>query len=79
MLKPFAAAVALVLLATPAFAGQCPKDMKKVDAALGKTMVTGDNLAKAKSLRAKGEKLHKSGKHSESIAALAAAMKALGM
>ena len=79
MLKPFAAAVALVLLATPAFAGQCPKDMKKVDAALDKNMVSGANLAKAISLRYKGEKLHKSGKHSESVAALAAAMKALGM
>ena len=79
MLKPFAAAVALALLATPAFAGQCPKDMKKVDAALDKTAVTGPNLAKAISLRAKGGKLHKSGKHGESIAALAGAMKALGM
>ena len=79
MLKPFAAAVALALLATPAFAGQCPKDMKKVDATLDKTKVTGPNLAKAISLRAKGGKLHKSGKHRESIAALAGAMKALGM
>ncbi len=78
MWKPFAAAVALVLLATPAFAFQCPKDMKKVDAALDKTKVTGPNLAKAISLRAKGGKLHKSGKHKESIAALAGALKALG-
>jgi hypothetical protein len=79
MWKPFAAAVALALLATPAFAGQCPKDMKKVDAALDMTKITGDNLAKAISLRYKGEKLHKEGEHKESIAALAGAMKALGM
>ena len=79
MWKPFAAAVALALLAMPAFAGQCPRDMKKVDAALDKTKVTGANLAKAISLRAKGGKLHKSGRHRESVAALASAMKALGM
>jgi hypothetical protein len=73
MWKPFAAAMALALLATPAFAGQCPKDMKKVDAALDMTKITGDNLATAISLRYKGEK------HKESVAALADAMKALGM
>ncbi len=78
MLKPFAAAMALALLATPAFAFQCPKDMKKVDAALDKSMVTGPNLAKAISLRAKGGKLHKSGKHQESIDTLADSLKALG-
>ena len=37
------------------------------------------NLAQAINLRAKGGKFHKSGKHSQSIAALAGAMKALGM
>ena len=79
MVKPFAAAVALALLATPAFAGQCPRDMKKFDTALSKTKATGANLAKAKSLRAKGGNYHRSGRHSESVAALAAAMKALGM
>ena len=79
MWKPFTAAMALAMLATPAFAGQCPKDMKKVDAALDMTKITGDNLAKAISLRYNGEKLHKAGKHKESVAALADAMKALGM
>ena len=43
MWKPFAAAVSLALLATPAFAGQCPKDIKKVDAALDMTKITGDS------------------------------------
>ena len=79
MWKPIAAAMALALLATPAFAGQCPNDMKKVDAALDMTKITGDNLAKAISLRYKGGKLHKEGEHKESVAALAGAMKALGM
>ena len=78
MWKPFTATVALALLATPAFAFHCPKDMKKVDAALDKTKVTWPNLAKAISLRYKGEKLHKSGKHQESTDTLAEALKALG-
>lgn len=52
--------------------------MRKADAALDKTKVTGPNLAKAISLRAKGGKFHESGKRKESVAALAGALKALG-
>lgn len=73
-----AAAAVLALLATPALAGQCPKDMKAIDAALKAGKGAG-MMDKVKALRAEGESLHKSGKHKESVAKLAEAKKILGM
>ena len=71
------AAAVLALMATPAFASQCPKDMKAIDAALsaGKG---GNNMDKIKALRAEGEALHKAGKHKESVEKLAEALKLIG-
>ncbi len=60
--------------ATPALAGHCPKDIRKVSAALADQ----DN-ARASNLRDKGRSLHKAGKHKESLAALHQAMKMLGI
>ena len=60
--------------ASPALAGHCPKDVKLIDEAL-----TKQNNAEAQSLRDKGDSLHKSGKHKESLAALHEAMKTLGI
>lgn len=70
----------LLMLAPPAFAGQCPLDMKKIDAALadGSSLSSAD-MARVKELRASGEKLHKSGKHADSVNDLAAAKKILGL
>jgi hypothetical protein len=72
-----ATAAVLALVATPAFASQCPKDMKSIDAALsaGKG---GGMKDKIKALRVEGEKLHKAGKHKESVQTLAEALKLLG-
>jgi hypothetical protein len=78
MIKRFLiAAAALALMATPAFASQCPKDMKSIDAALaaGKG---GNMMDKVKALRAEGEALHKAGKHKESVEKLAEALKLIG-
>lgn len=76
-----AAAVALFaigLFGSPAFAFHCPKDMKKIDAALKKhPKLSKDDLARVMELRKKGEELHKAGKHKESVATLAEAMKVL--
>ena len=71
------AAAVLALMATPAFASQCPKDMKSIDAALaaGKG---GNMMDKVKALRAEGEALHKAGKHKESVEKLAQALKLIG-
>lgn len=76
----FAAAVALSLLAGPAFAMECVGDMKKIDKALKKNpQLTEEQLAKVKELRASGEALHKSGKHFESAKTLQEAMAMLGI
>ena len=82
-----AATVALTIstvASTPAFAFHCERDMKKIDDALAakhhwmrSTAVSGAQRAKVKSLRATGERLHKSGKHEEAVKALAEAMKIL--
>ena len=75
---PLAAALALV--ATPAFAFHCPQEMAKIDKALaaGPKLSQAD-LAKVKDLRAKGEELHKAGKHQESLDTLAQAETILGV
>lgn len=71
-------AAVLALLAGPALAGHCPKDVKKIDSALsGDPKVSATQLAKAKSLRDTGESLHKSGKHGDSLKALHEAMEIL--
>ncbi|MBI2977287.1 MAG: hypothetical protein HYY38_00285 [Rhodospirillales bacterium] len=71
------AAAVLALMATPAFASQCPKDMKSIDAALAAGK--GGNMKdKIKALRTEGEALHKAGKHKESVEKLAEALKLIG-
>lgn len=76
------AAVAALSLATPAVAFQCPSDVKKIDAALegdkGK-MLSDEQRAQVKELRDKGEELHQSGSHQESVDTLAKAKEMLGL
>lgn len=75
-----ACALAFVSFATPAFAFHCPKDMKAIDAAMAKMpKLTPDQMSKVTKLRAQGEAEHKAGKHKESVASLAEAMKILGI
>jgi hypothetical protein len=73
--------VALLLaLSLPAYAGSCPKDMKKVDAALAAgPSVSAEDLSQIKALRASGESKHKAGQHAESVADLHEAMRLLGI
>jgi hypothetical protein len=68
------AAFVIFGFASPALAGHCPKDVKLIDAALA----TQSN-AKAKALRDKGDGLHKSKSHKESLAALHESMEILGI
>ncbi len=70
---------ALVLVAMPAFAFQCPKDMKAVDAAVKTAKLSKEQMAEVKKLRADGEALHKSGKHAESVETLGKAKAILGI
>lgn len=70
---------ALALASTLAFAHNCPNEWKAIDAALPKAKLDAKQAAEVKKLRAEGEKLHKAGKHSESMATLGRAKKMLGI
>ncbi len=75
-----AVALALALSSGAVVAGECPADMKKIDAALAENpSLNSDQMSKVKELRASGEQLHKSGKHGESVKALREAMAILGV
>jgi hypothetical protein len=78
-MKRFMLAIALSLAAATAFAGNCPVQMKAIDAALPKAKLSSAQMTEVKKLRAEGEKLHKEGKHAESMATLGKAKKLLGI
>ncbi len=69
----------LALASSLAFAGSCPKEMKAIDAALPNAKLDAAKSAEVKKLRADGERLHKDGKHAESMAALGKAKGILGV
>jgi hypothetical protein len=79
-LRVLAAAAALAVVSSTAFAFHCPADMKKIDAALAaKPQLSAADMTEVKRLRAEGETLHKQGKHQESVDTLAKAMKMLNI
>ena len=69
------AAGVAVLVATPALAFHCPKDVKAIYAALAKQGAKAP--ANVKALRDEGDALHKAGKHKEAVGKLAEAMRIL--
>ncbi|MBO6521874.1 MAG: hypothetical protein JJ900_15915 [Rhodospirillales bacterium] len=73
------AAALLVLASAPAFAGSCPLQMSKIDKALESASLSAADMGKVKGLRAKGEALHKAGKHAESVKTLKEAQEILGI
>jgi hypothetical protein len=79
MERSFALAIALLFCAGTALAFHCPKDMKEIDDALAKNPKMSEaQMKEVKQLRADGEKLHKEGKHQESVDKLGKARKMLG-
>lgn len=71
---------ALALVASAAFANSCPTEMKAIDAKLATNPKLAEaDAAKVKTLRADGEKLHKEGKHADSVKSLNEAKKILGI
>ena len=71
-------ATALLFASGTALAMHCPKDMKAIDEALAKNpKLTEAQMKDVKASRAKGEELHKAGKHQESVDELGKAMKIL--
>jgi hypothetical protein len=77
-MKRIAFLVALAF-AGGAFAFHCPVDMGAIDDALPKAKLSAAQSAEVKKLRAEGEKLHKDGKHTESMAVLGKAKAILGL
>jgi hypothetical protein len=81
MICAFALIVALIvaLAAGTAFAGSCPMDMRQIDAAMANSTISMADIEKVKALRADGEKMHTSGDHAGSVAALDEAKDLLGI
>jgi hypothetical protein len=78
MKRMSALAAALLFVSGTAFAFHCPKDMKDIDDALAaKPKLTEAKMKEVKELRAKGEELHKAGKHQDSVDTLGKAKKIL--
>ena len=75
--RTLAAAVVLAFISGPALAGHCPKDVKKIQAAMS-TLDKGQMMM-AKEMSDKGMALHKAGKHGEAIKVLHKAMDTLGI
>ena len=71
--------LAVTLFISAASAGSCPLDMRQIDAAMANSSLSMGDMEKVKALREEGEKLHKSGDHSGSVAALDQAKKLLGI
>jgi hypothetical protein len=75
-MRTLLAATVAVLIASPAFAAECPKLMKAYDdaAKANASKVT----AEATKLRTDGEADHKAGKHADSVTKLKKAMGIVG-
>ena len=74
------AAILTAVLAGPALAGQCPVDMKKIDAALATSpQISAAQMAEVTALRAQGETQHKGGQHGASVKTMAKAKDILGI
>ncbi len=65
------------VFSAPALAGHCPRDVKKITAAM--STMGNKKMSMAKEAAAKGLALHNAGKHGESIKVLHGAMKALNI
>ncbi len=69
----------VMFFVTTASAHGCPGEMRAIDAKMPTTKLPAAEMSKVKALREEGEKLHKEGKHTESMKALADAKKLLGV
>ena len=74
------ALLAGLALSVPAWAHNCPNEMKAIDARLAsKPKLSKDDAEKVAKLRKSGEEHHKAGKHAESMKDLGEAKKVLGI
>ncbi len=78
-MKNFVLGSVVVFFAATASAHGCPGEMRAIDAKMPSAQLPAADTSKVKALRDEGEKLHKEGKHTESMKALAEAKKLLGV
>ncbi len=72
--------VALTLvLATQAFAFQCPSLVMKIDDALGGANLSAAEMKQVKNLRDDGDQHHKKGEHQKAVDTLNKGLKILGV
>ena len=69
----------MMFFAAMASAHGCSGEMRAIDAKVPTANLPAADMSKVKALREEGEKLHKEGKHTESMKALAEAKKLLGV
>jgi hypothetical protein len=69
----------MMCFAALASAHGCPGEMRAIDAKVPTANLPAADLSKVKALREEGEKLHKEGKHTESMKALMEAKKLMGV
>ena len=80
LLSAAAVAASIAVASSPALAFHCPKDMKKIDAALASSpQVTAAQMTEVTKLRAEGEAQHKAGSHQAAVDSLNKAVEILGI
>jgi len=78
-MKPILVAAALIAFSAPAFAHNCPNEIKAVDAALTTASIDPAKKAQAQKLRADADTAHKAGNHAASMKASGEAKALLGI
>jgi len=77
--RTLAVATVVAFLSLPALASQCPTLINQIDAALAADPGISDDVkAEVVALRDKGEQLHATGKHDQSVETLQQALQLLG-
>ena len=65
--------------ATPAFASQCPNDMKAINTAMETANLSADDKAKVEKWLKNGEERHEAGNHEKAVRTLGKAKVLLGL
>ncbi len=78
-MKRIVLAAAVVLLAAPAYANNCPNEIKAIDAALQTASLDATKKAQVEKLRAEADAAHKAGNHAASMKAAGKAKQLLGI
>jgi hypothetical protein len=78
-MKRIVLVAAVLALAAPAYANNCPNEIKAIDAALQSSSVDAGKKSQAKALRDQADSLHKAGNHAASMKAAGEAKQLLGI